>query len=65
MENKKDNNNWIDSFMTEKSELKRAATSLHDFYMSYINAGFSEAQALEILKTIITIAFTNGGRNHE
>lgn len=63
MSNKKDNNNWIDSFLTEKSELSRGATSLRDLYLSYIEVGFKEDQAMDILKTVLTVTLMNNKMN--
>jgi hypothetical protein len=36
-----------------KGELTTAAVAIHEIYISYMNAGFTAAQALELIKAHI------------
>ena len=43
-----------------KKQANDAATALRMLYESYIDAGFSEEQALELIKTIVAGVFGGG-----
>lgn len=36
------------------TQLASAAAQLHELYLSYLAAGFTEAQAFDLVKTILT-----------
>jgi hypothetical protein len=36
------------------TQLAAAAAQVHELYLSYIEAGFTEAQAFDLVKTILT-----------
>jgi hypothetical protein len=40
--------------------LSAAATQIHELYQSYVDAGFTEQQALELIKAIL-VAGVGGG----
>ncbi|MCF8605127.1 hypothetical protein L5I01_17370 [Gordonia sp. HY442] len=41
------------------TELAALANQMHELYRAYVDAGFTEAEALELIKHQITIAATN------
>lgn len=43
----------------DRTDLQVAATALHEMFVTYIEAGFTEAQALQLLGDHIRAAGTN------
>ncbi len=41
------------------TQLAAAAVQLHELYSSYIEAGFSEPQAFDLVKTILAASMNN------
>lgn len=44
----------------QQNQLNTAAVSIKMFYDSYVNAGFSKAQAMELIKEMLRTAITSG-----
>jgi hypothetical protein len=42
------------------TQLAAAAAQLHELYASYIEAGFTEPQAFDLVKTILAASLHNG-----
>lgn len=42
------------------TELAAAAVQLHEAYSAYVEAGFTEAQAFDLIKVLITAGMDNG-----
>ena len=46
----------------QQNQLNLAAQSIKQFYDSYVNAGFSNAQAMELTKELLRNAFLTGSK---
>lgn len=44
------------------TELAEAAASQHEMFMAWVEAGFTESQAMELMKTVI-MGFFGGGHS--
>ncbi|GAA2803056.1 hypothetical protein [Streptomyces showdoensis] len=42
------------------TQLAAAAAQLHELYLAYVNAGFSELQAFELVRAIMTAGLSQG-----
>ena len=60
-ENTKDNNSdltlaFLNNYTkTSQEELKEAATNFHNIYISFVEAGFTAKQSMELLKTMLEV----------